>query len=63
MSEDKSQKVINMFSRKAEKDPPKEESLDLEEIQKANAAKAEKLAKERKQHNQRVTREFQLTKK
>jgi hypothetical protein len=52
-------KVIDMFSRKK---PVEEEktSFDFEEVKKANAAKAEKLARERRKHNTKVKKEYQL---
>jgi hypothetical protein len=58
-------KVINIFSRrKLEDEDTKSDSLaDLEEIQKANAAKAERLSQERKQHNKRVKNEYKLSPK
>lgn len=58
-------KVINIFSkRKAEDDESKsDKSIDLEEVKKTNAAKAERLSQERKQHNKRVKNEYKLTKK
>jgi hypothetical protein len=58
-------KVINIFSkRKLENEDSKSDSLaDLEEIQKANAAKAERLSQERKQHNKRIKNEYKLSPK
>jgi len=57
-------KVINIFSkRKIEEESKEDKTSDLEEIQKANAAKAERLSQERKQHNRRVKNEYKLTKK
>ena len=53
--------VIDLFSRKKNKEDDKTEaSLDLEEIAKQNAIKAERMAKDRVQHNHRVTREYKL---
>jgi hypothetical protein len=58
-------KIINIFSkRKAEDDESKSDrSIDLEEVKKINAEKAERLSQERKQHNKRVKNEYKLTKK
>jgi hypothetical protein len=58
-------KIINIFSkRKPEDDETKsDKSIDLEEVKKNNAAKAERLSQERKQHNKRVKNEYKLTKK
>lgn len=58
-------KVISIFSRrKSEDQDNKPDNLaDLEEIQKANAAKAERLSQERKQHNRRVKNEYKLSPK
>lgn len=56
-------KVVSIFSkRKVEEEnlEKQETSVDFEEVQKANAAKAERLAKERKQHNKRVKNEYRL---
>ena len=57
-------KVINIFSKRKEEDEAKTDSLlDLEEVKKTNAEKAERLSQERKQHNKRVKNEYKLTKK
>jgi hypothetical protein len=58
-------KVISIFSkRNAEDEENKsDKAIDLEEVQKANAAKAERLSQERKQHNRRVKNEYKLSPK
>jgi hypothetical protein len=55
-------KVIDMFSRKksSEEETP---AFDFEEIKKANAAKAEKLARDRRNHNSKVKKDYQITPK
>jgi len=56
-----SENIIGIFSRKKAKLEDEDESgLDLEEIAKQNAAKADKLAKERQRHNHRIKREYGL---
>jgi hypothetical protein len=58
-------KVISIFSkRKSEDEEVKSDNpIDLEEVQKANAAKAERLSQERKQHNKRIKNEYKLSPK
>lgn len=56
-----SNNVTNIFSRVSSKEEEKEESsLDLEEIAKQNAIKAERIAKDRVKHNRRVTNDYKL---
>jgi hypothetical protein len=57
-------KVIDMFSRKKQQDDSAElVSFDFEEIKKANALKAEKLDRERRKHNSKVKKDYQITPK
>lgn len=56
--------VIDLSSRKKEKEVEEEtDSMDFEEIARYNAAKAEKLAKEREAHNRRVKSDYKLRSK
>lgn len=58
-------KVISIFSKRKPEDEEvkSDKTIDLEELQKANAAKAERLSQERKQHNRRVKNEYKLSPK
>lgn len=58
-------KVISIFSKRKQDDEEakSDKTIDLEEVQKANAAKAERLSQERKQHNRRVKNEYKLSPK
>lgn len=55
-------KVINIFSKRRleDEESKSDKAIDLEEVQKANAAKAERLSQERKQHNRRIKNEYKL---
>lgn len=53
-------KVIDMFARKKPSEEEQTKSFDFEDIKKANAAKADKLARERRQHNNKVKKEYQI---
>ena len=59
-----SDNVIGIFSRKRkslkDEDDKDQGHLDLEEIARINAEKADKLEKDRQQRNKRVKREYRL---
>ena len=49
--------------RKQDENEKDEDFLDLEAVEKINAANALRLAKEREAHNRRVTKEYKLKSK
>lgn len=55
--------VISLASRKRKEEDKDEGQVDFDKIQKENALKAEKAAKDRQQHNKKVKSEYRLVAK
>lgn len=55
--------VISLASRKRKEEDKEDNQVDFDKIQKENALKAEKAAKDRQQHNKKVKNEYRLVSK